>query len=50
LAGFAYIGRGFDIKIDTPFNKSLEEAISTSAKECINTCPTGALADYNGEN
>ena len=49
LAGFAYIGRGFDIKIDIPFNKSLEEAISVSAKECIKVCPTGALADFNGE-
>lgn len=46
LAGLAYIGRGFEMKIDTPFEKSLEEAISTSAKECILACPTGALADF----
>lgn len=49
LAGLAYIGRGFDIKIDIPFNKSLEEAISVAAKECIDVCPTSALSNFKGE-
>lgn len=49
LTGLAYIGRGFDIRIDVPFNKSLQQAIAHSALECINACPTGALANFEGE-
>ncbi len=36
LTGLAFIGRGFDIHIDIPFNKSLEEAIAGAAMDCIN--------------
>lgn len=49
LLGLAYIGRGFDIHIDVPFNKSLNEALVNAALECINACPTGALSNFNGE-
>ena len=49
LVGLSYVGRGFDIHIDVPFNKSLEIAIANAAKDCIDACPTGALAKYLGE-
>lgn len=49
LVGLAFIGRGFDIHIDIPFSKSLEDAINKGAARCIEVCPTGALANYKGE-
>jgi ferredoxin len=41
--GLTFIGRGFDVRIDIPFNKELNEAIKASADECAEKCPTGAL-------
>ncbi|MCX6232417.1 MAG: 2Fe-2S iron-sulfur cluster-binding protein [Bacteroidetes bacterium] len=49
LTGFAYIGRGFDMHIAVPFDKSLQLAIAGAAAECIAACPTAALADFNPE-
>jgi NADPH-dependent glutamate synthase beta subunit-like oxidoreductase len=42
--GMAFIGRGFDIQVNVPFNESLKEALKVTAVECVKTCPTGALA------
>ena len=42
--GLAFIGRGFDVKVSVPFGKSLSEALGNTAQECVNACPTGALA------
>jgi ferredoxin len=44
LTGLAYTGRGFDVRIDVPFNQTIKEALEHSAKECVEACPTGALA------
>jgi NADPH-dependent glutamate synthase beta subunit-like oxidoreductase len=44
LTGLTFIGRGFDVRIDIPFSKQLSEAITHTAKECVESCPTGALA------
>ncbi|MDO5580254.1 MAG: FAD-dependent oxidoreductase [Planctomycetia bacterium] len=41
--GLAFIGRGFDVRIDVPFGHDLKEALEKSAKECVEACPTGAL-------
>ncbi|NOQ25616.1 MAG: NAD(P)-binding protein [Bacteroidales bacterium] len=49
LTGLSYIGRGFTVKIDIPFNKELNEALTSTAKKCIEACPTGALAFKDGE-
>ncbi len=49
LTGLAYIGRGFDIHIDIPFNKPLEQAVADAAIDCINACPTSALSGFAGE-
>jgi predicted molibdopterin-dependent oxidoreductase YjgC len=49
LTGMAYIGRGFEMSVQVPFNKSMQDALVNAAQECIAACPTGALSDYKGE-
>jgi len=49
LTGLAYIGRGFDMHIAVPFDKSLQQAIANAARDCINACPTAAISDFFGE-
>ncbi|MFZ5939197.1 MAG: FAD-dependent oxidoreductase [Bacteroidota bacterium] len=42
--GFTFIGRGFDVVIGVPFNRSLEEALTETAGRVVEGCPTGALS------
>ncbi|MBT4339912.1 MAG: FAD-dependent oxidoreductase [Bacteroidetes bacterium] len=42
--GLAFIGRGFDVRVQVPFARTINEALTTTAKKCIEACPTGALA------
>jgi formate dehydrogenase major subunit len=42
--GMTMIGRGFDVRVAPPFGKSLAEALTKSALQCAEACPTGALA------
>ncbi|NUQ62535.1 MAG: FAD-dependent oxidoreductase [Pirellulales bacterium] len=42
--GLTFVGRGFDVRIGVPFNRSLEEALGKAAAECVAACPTAALA------
>jgi hypothetical protein len=42
--GLAFIGRGFDVKIEVPFNESLKNGLSVSAVEIVKACPTGAMS------
>lgn len=42
--GLAFIGRGFDVRIDVPFNESLREGLQKTARECAAACPTAAIA------
>jgi NADPH-dependent glutamate synthase beta subunit-like oxidoreductase len=44
LLGLAFEGRGFDMEIAVPLNKSLAEGLTHAALKCIDICPTGALA------
>lgn len=44
LTGLTYIGRGFDVRIDIPFDRELSQALTQSAKECVDACPTGAIS------
>jgi len=37
--------RGFDSQISTEFNGTLKDSACTFCGQCIQTCPTGALAD-----
>lgn len=36
-------GRGYEVWVDTPFNKGLDEIACVSCGQCINRCPVGAL-------
>ncbi len=42
--GLAFVGRGFDVRVAVPFDRSLEEALSKVAAECVAACPTAALS------
>lgn len=41
--GLTFIGRGFDVRIATPFDRPIEEGLQKVAEECVQHCPTGAL-------
>ena len=47
--GLSYIGRGFDVEINVPFNKPIAQALHSKALECAAACPTGALAQKQAE-
>ncbi|HEG44202.1 MAG TPA: FAD-dependent oxidoreductase [Phycisphaerales bacterium] len=42
--GLSFIGRGFDVKVATPFGRSIADGLKKSAGKCVQACPTGALA------
>jgi ferredoxin len=45
--GLTFIGRGFDVRVAVPFDRSMAEALSHTASQCVAACPTGALAFKN---
>lgn len=42
--GLTFIGRGFEVRIGAPLNASISQGLKNTAKECVECCPTGALA------
>ena len=42
--GLTFIGRGFDVKVSVPFDKSIREGLTKTSREVVKSCPTGALA------
>ena len=42
--GLAFIGRGFQVRVGVPLDRSLAEGLTSAAAECAQACPTGALA------
>lgn len=42
--GLAFMDRGYDVRVDVPFEGALGNALTTTADACVNACPTGALA------
>ena len=48
LSGLAFLGRGYETSVGVPFGDSLESALGSAAAECVEKCPTGALAWKNG--
>jgi len=42
--GLSFVGRGFDVRVAVPFNESLAEGLKIAAAQCVQACPTGALA------
>jgi ferredoxin len=41
--GLSFVGRGFDVRIGVPFDRSLDEALGRVAAACVAACPTAAL-------
>jgi NADH dehydrogenase/NADH:ubiquinone oxidoreductase subunit G len=42
--GLTFVGRGFDVRVATPFNRTIEEGLKKVAEDCVRHCPTGALS------
>ena len=42
--GLTFVGRGFDVRVAVPFDRSLADGLKAVAHECVRACPTGALA------
>ncbi|HUW17932.1 MAG TPA: FAD-dependent oxidoreductase [Sedimentisphaerales bacterium] len=42
--GLTFIGRGFDVHVAVPFDHSIAEGLKRTASQCVEACPTGALA------
>ncbi len=47
--GLAFQGRGFDVRVAVPFDGHIPDALHRTADDCIQACPTGALAYREGE-
>jgi ferredoxin len=45
--GLTFVGRGFDVRVAVPFDRSIAEGLKLAAKKCVQACPTGALALRN---
>ena len=41
--GLTFVGRGFDVRVGVPFDRSLGEALAEVAERCVAACPTRAL-------
>jgi len=46
--GLTFVGRGFDVRVAVPFGESLAEGLRIAAAQCVEACPTGALAFKDG--
>jgi predicted molibdopterin-dependent oxidoreductase YjgC len=42
--GLTFVGRGFDVRVAVPFERSIADGLKQSAAKCVAACPTGALA------
>jgi ferredoxin len=42
--GLTFIGRGFNVRVAVPFERSLADALQKTSQQCADACPTGALA------
>jgi len=42
--GLTFVGRGFDVRVAVPFDEPLARGLQKVAAECVEACPTGALA------
>ncbi|MDO5567128.1 MAG: hypothetical protein Q4G59_10770, partial [Planctomycetia bacterium] len=46
--GLTFIGRGFDVQINVPFDRTLDEGLQKVGRLCAEACPTGALTLAGG--
>jgi NADPH-dependent glutamate synthase beta subunit-like oxidoreductase len=42
--GLTFVGRGFDVRVAVPLDRSLADALTKAAADCVAACPTAALA------
>ena len=42
--GLTFVNRGFDVRVEPPFNEAMDRGLEKTAAECIEACPTAALA------
>ncbi|MDR2115007.1 MAG: (2Fe-2S)-binding protein [Planctomycetaceae bacterium] len=42
--GLTFLGRGFEVRIGVPFGESFQKALTKSAAEAVQLCPTAALS------
>lgn len=42
--GLTFVNRGFEVRVETPFREPLQRGLQKTARECVETCPTGALS------
>lgn len=42
--GLTFIDRGYETRIEVPFNELLKKGLQKTALECVKACPTAALA------
>ena len=42
--GLTFIGRGVDVRVGAPMNAEFSEGLQKAAAECVEGCPTGAIA------
>lgn len=47
--GLTFIGRGFEVRIGAPLNRTIEEGLQKVAEEVVLHCPTGALVFAEGK-
>jgi ferredoxin len=46
--GLTFIGRGFEVRVGAPLNHTIAEGLQKAAAQCVEHCPTGALAFKSG--
>lgn len=44
IYGLTFLGRGFEVRVDVPFDEPLEKALEKSAEAAVRVCPTAALS------
>lgn len=42
--GLTFVGRGFDVRVETPFREAWGRVLEKAASECVAACPTAALS------
>jgi ferredoxin len=42
--GLSFIGRGFDIRVGVPFDRTIDEGLRLVGRRCAEACPTGAIS------
>ncbi len=42
--GLSFVGRGFDVMVEVPFNGQMDEGLQKVADEVVRACPTAALS------